>query len=164
MWSPELFLFHGQEQSKFMLKSMKKIITRMHSSRMRTGRTLTVFRCLVPEGGGRVYPQRKQKSKKNSPPKKIGGSPLSPPATPLNHTPLNHTPLSTTPLKNWRKPPEKLETPQKIGDPPGLTCKACWDTHPPGTDLQGHPPTTPSPVDRQTLVKILPWPKLRFGR
>ena len=104
---------------------------------MRTGRTLTIFRCLVPGG---VYPQRKQKSKKipcKSPPykKKIGD------------------------------PPEKLETPWKIGDPSwkigdppknwspplGLTCKACWDNHPPGTDRQGmlgFPPWTEWMTDR----------------
>ena len=83
-----------------------KFRTRMHSSRMRTGRTLTVFQCLVPVGGRGVYPQRKQKSKKIPPPKK------------------------STPLKNWR-PPEKLETPsEKLEPPPGLTCKACWDTPP----------------------------------
>ena len=45
--------------------------------------------------------------------------------------------------------PKKLETPQKIGAPLGLTFKACWDTHPPGTDLQGmlgypHPPPPPT--------------------
>ena len=40
------------------------------------------------------------------------------------------------PTKKLETPPlKKLETPRKIGDPQdqtplGLTCKACWDTHP----------------------------------
>ena len=69
---------------------------------MRTGRTLTLFQCLVPGGGGGgwgVYPQRKQKSKKIPPPP-----------------------------KNWRPPGTDLQG--MLGYPtfPGLTCKACWDT------------------------------------
>ena len=52
-------------------------VTRMHSSRMRSGRTLTVFQCLV-RGGGGVSP-KKAEIKKKFPPKKIGGSPLNPP-------------------------------------------------------------------------------------
>ena len=81
----------------------------MHSSRMRTGRTLTIFRCLVPGG---LYPQRKQKSKKKIPPQKKlwGGIPLNP---------LNHPP---TPPRKIGDPPKKLETP---------------GTRPPQTDLQG---------------------------
>ena len=94
----------------------------LHSSRMRTGRTLTVFRC--PVRGGGVYPQRKQKSKKNSPPK-IGGPPLT--------TSLN-PPEKLDPPENWR-PPRKLgykhTHPPTHPPTPGLTCKACWDTHPP---------------------------------
>ena len=111
---------------------MKFITTRMHSSRMRTGRTLTVFRCLVL-GRGEI-----KKSKKNSTPKKLGGAPLTTP--PQSPDPLKNW---RTPQKNWR-PPKKLETPwDQI--PPGLTCKACWDTPSPGTDLQGmlgYPPGT----------------------
>ena len=44
-----------------------------------------------------------------------------------------------------------MEAPRKIGDPPGLTCKACWDTHhppQPGTDLQGMLGYLPRPVVR----------------
>ena len=93
---------------------------------MRTGRTLTVFRCLV-RGGGGISP-KKAEIKKKSPPK-IGG-PLNPPSLPpqkLETPPKNWRPL---PPKNWRLTPKNWRT------PPGLTCKACWDT-PPGTDLQG---------------------------
>ena len=108
-------------------------ITRMHSSsRMRTGRTLTIFRCLVPGGGGGVYPQRKQKSKKNSPPKKL---------TPIN-PPQPHTP----PQKMETTPPEKLETPppqKKIGEAPR--------TRPPQDWLARHAgiPTQPLWTDRR---------------
>ena len=45
---------------------------------MRTGRTLTVFRCLVAGGGG-IYPQRKKKAKKNFPSQKNWGVPPSHP-------------------------------------------------------------------------------------
>ena len=70
----------------------KNTKTRMHSSRMRTGRTLTVFRCLVPGGGGGwVYPQRKWKS----PPEKL------------------ETPKKLeTPPKNWRPPWDQTRPPQ----------------------------------------------------
>ena len=103
----------------------QSLTTGMHSSRMRTGRTLTVVRCLVPAGGGGgwggarrgVYPQRKHKESRNQ--KKIP------------------SPKMETPLK-------KLETPLD------------WPAR--------HAGIPPPPVDRQTLVKILPWPKLRFGR
>ena len=78
--------------------------------------------------------------------------------------------LENTPRKNWRPHPlpEKLETtpprkigdhpPQNIGDNPPEKSKN-WRPQPPPEKLE----TTP-PVDRHTLVKILPWPKLRFGR
>ena len=98
-------------------------------------------------GGGGLYPQRKQKSKKIAPPK-IGGSPLNPPSTPC--------PPSTThpPKKNWRPPRTDLQGMLRYPPlPPGLTCKACWDTHPtpPGLTCKAcwdtHPP---SPVDRMT--------------
>ena len=49
-------------------------VTRMHSSRMRSGRTLTVFQCLVLGG---VSP-KKAEIKKKFPPKKLG-VPLKPP-------------------------------------------------------------------------------------
>ena len=124
-------------------------LTRMHSSRMCTGRTLTVFRCLV--WGGGVSPKKAEVKKKFPPPKKNwGGVPLTPQLPPPQ--------LPPPPPKNWRTP---STTP-----PPRLTCKACWDTHPPpppGTDLQGmlgYPPGTDlqgmlgypplPPVDRMT--------------
>ena len=74
----------------------KKSVTRMHSSRMRTGQTLTVFQLETPK-------KLENPPKNWRPPEKIGD-----------------------PLKNWRPPkkigdtptPEKLENPpQKIGDP-----------------------------------------------
>ena len=84
----------------------------MHSSRVRTGRTLTVFRCLVPGGG--CIPKKAEIKKK---------------------FPLNPPPNWSPPSKNWRplekletpkkletpenlETPEKLQTPQKIADPP----------------------------------------------
>ena len=82
------------------------IITRMHSSRMRTGRTLTIFRKL-----------------ENHPPPKIWS----------RHPPEN---LEQAP------PPENLEQ----APPPKI-----WRRPPPWTESH-------------TRVKILPWPKLRFGR
>ena len=118
----------------------------MPSSRMRTGRTLTVLRCLVPGGGG-VSPKKAEIKKKKSP-KKIGeGGPLKPP---------NPEKIGDHP-KNWRPPtPKKLETHPKNWRP-------LKNWRPPRTDLQGML-GYPSPLDRHTLVKILPWPKLRFGR
>ena len=126
----------------------------MHSSRMRTGCSLTICLTLLREGGIWVYPQRKQKSKKHFPPKKIRGSPLTPPTPPEKlDTPQNWRPPKIgDPLKNWRPPkigdpqppPSWDQTPPTPPPHPGLTCKACWDTLP--------------PVDRHTLVKILPWP------
>ena len=80
--------------------------TRMHSSRMRTGRALTV------SGGGVGA------SQKNF----LGGGELKKKGKKIGDPPET----LETPPKNWR-PPEKLET-------------------------------TPPPVDRHTLVKILPWP------
>ena len=93
-------------------RKWKLLITRMHSSRMRTGRALTVSR------GGMT----------SSPPKNQA------PPTPrkIRHPPKN------TPPKNT--PPEKSgTTPLKNQAPP------LW-------------------TEWQTGVKILPWPKLRFGR
>ena len=114
----------------------------MHSSRMRTGRTLTVFRCLVPGG---CIPKESRNQKKFPPPKNWG-VPLNPPQPPP---------------QNWR-PPEKLETPLgpdqtpgtdlqgmlgyppgtdlqgMLGYPPRLTCKACWDTQPPPVGRMTH--------------------------
>ena len=72
------------------------LLKRMHSSRMRTGRTLTVFRCLVRGGG--VSPKKAEIKKKNSPPKNWA-VPFNPPPQPPNHPPQP-------------PPPEKLETPR----------------------------------------------------
>ena len=79
-------------------KVKEQVETRMHSSRMRTGRTLTVF----------------------PPPEKL--------ETPQNWRPPPPKKLETTPRKIGDLPPEKLETPpsppknwrspRKIGDPP----------------------------------------------
>ena len=74
----------------------------MHSSRLRTGRTLTVF---WGEGG---IPKESRNQKKNwRPPEKL--------ETPRDRT----TPSKKleTPPKNWR-PPEKLETPPGPDPPP----------------------------------------------
>ena len=87
---------------------------RMHSSRMRTGRTLTVFRKLETPPGTR-----------------------------------------TPPPKIWSTPPQKKfgadtpPSPRKFGadTPPKI-----WSRHPPLW------------TEWHTLLKILPWPKLRFGR
>ena len=95
--------------------------TRMHSSRMRTGRTLTVFRKFE------TPPPKKLKRS----PRKIGDPP---------------------PQKFGGPPPENLEEPPwKFGGPP-------WDQIPPRDQ------TPPLWTEWQTGVKILPWPKLRFGR
>ena len=76
------------------------IMTRMHSSRMRTGRTLTVFRWRTP------------------------------------------------PRKFWRNPPRKI--------------RAKSGAHPPKLEQNlEHPPCEQN--EWQTGVKLLPWPKLRFG-
>ena len=99
----------------------------MLSSRMRTGRTLTVFRCLVI---GSVSPKKAEIKKKSPPPKKLGGPPLTPPSLP----PQNWRPPQKIgdPPKNW-SPPEKLETsPEKLETPRDQT-----PPPPPGTDLQG---------------------------
>ena len=63
--------------------------TRMHSSRMRTGRTLTVFWCLV-QGGG--IPKESRNQKKNSKKKKNWGYPLNPPCNPPLTTPPRGVP------------------------------------------------------------------------
>ena len=107
--------------------------TRMHSSRMRTGRALT-----VSGGGGWCIPEEilgkknlKKKKKNWRPPQK----------------------LETTPRKlEYPPPPRKIGEPPQIGDPPP-------GTRPPPPGTRSPPPGTRSPpVDRQTLVKILPWP------
>ena len=116
--------------------------TRMHSSRMRTGRTLTVFRKL--ETPPKIW------SRHPAPPPKIWNR-HPPPKIWSRHPPKKFG--TCTPPKIWsRHPPRKFGAgtpPKKFGaDPPKI-----WSRHPP-----------PPPVDRHTLVKILPWPKLRFGR
>ena len=118
----------------------------MHSSRMRTGRALTVS----GGGGGLVHPRRiflgggrklKKKRKKNfgDPPK-----------------------IWRTPSKNWR-PPENLETPENLEDPPKIWRPPNIWRHPPTRKFGEPPGTRPphAPVDRilgHMLLKILPWP------
>ena len=99
---------------------------------MRTGRSLTICLTLLPGGG--VSP-KKAEIKKIPPKKKIGSPPLPP--------------------QNWR-PPEKLETPPKIGDPlgpdpppPRKNWRPPRPDSPPSTDLQGmlgYPPTPDWPA------------------
>ena len=108
---------------------------------------------------GGVYPQRKEKSKKNSPSqKKLGGppltTPLNPPLTPPQPPPENWRPpkIGDTPPKNWRHPPPKnWRHPRDwlarhAGIPPQdwPARHAGIPTPSPGTDLQGmlgYPPT-----------------------
>ena len=113
--------------------------TRMHSSRMRTGRTFTVVRCLVPGGGGFSKESRNPK-KISPPPKKIGGSPFNPPSAPPAEK-LEPAKIGDPP--NWR-PPDKLETPLINWRPPG--------TRPPGTDLQGMLGYPPPRTDLQGML------------
>ena len=116
-----------------------RIKTRIHSSRMRTGRTLTVFRCLVPPSKKIGEPPEKLEPlhrKIGDPSQKIG-DPSQKIGDPSPEK-LETLPKNWRPLKNCRLPGTRLPPPRKIGDPPrtrtsllGLTCKACWDTHPP---------------------------------
>ena len=136
--------------------------TRMHSSRMLTGRSLTI--CLTLLLGGRGIPKESRNQKNFPPPKKletpqkIGGPPKNwwPPPEKLE-TPRKIGPPKKleNPLKNWRHPP------RIIGDPPEkLETPRNWRT-PPVPDLQGmlgYPPPTPLLTESQTGVKILPWP------
>ena len=68
--------------------------------------------------------------------------------------------LETPPWKigdppNWRHPPKKLRPPKKLETPRPKKL----ETPPPGPDQVPPPGTRPDPpVDRHTLVKILPWP------
>ena len=112
--------------------------TRMHSSRMRTGRTLTVFRWRTP-------PQKK------TPPENLEEPP--------------------TPPKNLEEPPPEDTPPWKFGDPPKkrppwkIWAKSGAPPHPPPKNLSKIWSTPPCEQNEwQTGVKILPWPKLRFGR
>ena len=121
----------------------------MHSSRMRTGRTLTVFRWRTPPKIWRNPP-------KKTPPKKFGATPPKKDTSPPKI--WRNPPKKRPPLKIWRNPPKK-RPPQKFGGTPKIRAKS---GAPPQKKLEQnleHPP-----VDRQTPVKILPWPKLRFGR
>ena len=98
----------------------KKTLTRMHSSRMRTGRTLTVFRWRDPPS---------PKIWRNPPPK-----------------------IWRTPPKIWRNPPPKIWR----NPPPKIWRNPPWKF--------GGTPPPPLWTESHTPVKILPWPKLRFGR
>ena len=120
---------------KFKLREIVNLTsTRMHSSRMRTGRALTV------SGGGGVHPRRifwgEKKLKKKKKEKKIWRNP---------------------PPENFR-PPRKIGDPPKISDPPKIGDTPRDQTHPP--KFQTPPGTRPPPLltESQTRVKILPWP------
>ena len=90
--------------------------TRMHSSRMRTGRTLTVFR-------GEPPPPRKfgEPPPKKDPPPKIWRNPPNPPK---KHPPQNleEPPKKTPPPEIWRTPQKKLE--QNLEHPPQIRAKS----------------------------------------
>ena len=92
-----------------------------------TARWPYAWLCFRGRVGVGVYPQRKQKSKKNSPPK-IGDPPY--PPTP---------PTPPTPQKIGDPP--KIGDPKKIGDPPGPDPPENLETplgpDPPGAELQG---------------------------
>ena len=90
------------------------------------------------------------------------------------------------PLKNWRHPSQTRQTPPgpdtpldqtppRIRHPPDQTPPWGSDTprdqttpprirHPPGTRHTPRDQTPPLWTESHTPVKILPWPKLRFGR
>ena len=86
-WKKKIYKLSCFTQEIFKVTKATYFRTRMHSSRMRTGRTLTVFRKLEnsPKKFGGTPPPRKF----GGPPGKIGDPP-----------------------KNW-SPPEKLETPPR---------------------------------------------------
>ena len=154
------------------------IKTRMHSSRMRTGRMVTVFRKLEdppenleqappPKIWSRHHPPRKFGA--DTPPRKFGAD--TPPKIWSRHPPRKFG--AGTPPKIWsRHPPPKIwsrHPPRKFGagTPPKI-----WSRHPPPRKFgAGTPPENleqaPPPCEQNswhTLVKILPWQKLRFGR
>ena len=134
--------------------------TRMHSSRMRTGRALTVS---GEGGGGWCIPEEIFWGKRNwKKRKKNFGDPQN-----LENPPEN----LETPLKIWRTPPENLEEPPPQGVRDVLyylfaNLSACRG----GVSLAGGYPSMhwgrplPPWTEWQTGIKILPWPKLRFGR
>ena len=137
--------------------------TRMHSSRMRTARALTVL------GGGVGASQKKFWGKRNwnkkikkfrdppkiwRPPQKLENTPPSPQKI-GDHTPQKK--LETTPTKLETTPPPKLETtpPTKIGDhtplPPSppekleTTPPPNWRPHTPSPKIGDHTPPGPDP-------------------
>ena len=110
----------------------------MHSSRMRTGRTLTVFRYLAPGG---VSPKKAEIKKKippltPSPPRKIGDTPhrdqTPPPGTRHHHPPppvnrITHACENITLAKTSFRPVTRLVT--EPGFPNGaLHYKECCQT------------------------------------
>ena len=108
------------------------IRTRMHSSRMRTGRALTV------SGRGGVGASQK---------KFFGGKEIE----------KKKRKKIWRPPKNWR-PPEKLENPQKLETPLEKLETPKKLENPPKNWRPPPPQDQTPPVDRHTLVKILPWP------
>ena len=75
--------------TSYSIQPQEPFPTRMHSSRMRTGRTLTVFRWRPPRKNWRPPENLEDPPKNWTTPQKFGG----------------------TPLKIWRNPPENLEEP-----------------------------------------------------
>ena len=115
------------------------LLTRMHSSRMRTGRTLTVFRWNPP--------------KKDTPPENLE-EPPSPPKkdTPQKKTPpknLEEPPKKRRPPKIWEEPPPKDPPPKIWRNPP----PKIWRNPP--EKLEQNLEHTPPPLwtESQTPVK-----------
>ena len=144
--------------------SIKLQRTRMHSSRMRTGRALTI------SGGGAsqkdfFWGKEIEKKKK----KKFGGTPPQKFQTPQNsrhpqkipdppknsrHPPKN----SRHPPKNSRHPPKISDTPRKFQTPQNSRPPQNF-RHPPG------PGQVPTPLRGQThACKLITLAQLRCGR
>ena len=106
LWRDDEKLFRGtslgfksllvQKLSNLNTYEMK---TRMHSSRMRTSRTLTIFRWRTPPKIWRNPPQNlEEPPQKRHPPRKFGGTPLPKKTPPQKRPPLwteSQTPVKT---------------------------------------------------------------------
>ena len=147
-----IFLYLQQLCLLFVLVT---IITRMHSSRMRTARSLTVSRrilCTPPHNhawspgnhahppGNHAHPQQPRTPPNNHTPP---GNHACPPAT--THTPSNHTcPLqqpctlpsnhTCPPLATTHTPPETMHAPQQPRTPPGNHTSPATMPAPPPVD------------------------------
>ena len=132
----------------------------MHSSRMRTGRALTVsggwgvVGWLVHPRNNFLGEKKKKKLKKKNEKKNLEHPPRKFQTPPKNWRPPEkfQTPpekLETRPQENFSHPPETLETPPlKFSDIPLKNS----DTP---RDQTRYPPP---PVDRHTPLNLLPWP------